>query len=232
MPAFLAAVAVSAFRTSECRSWLLLFALSADWQVQTFRTSPVFELLLAVHSGFRPWCASANAARRIPMEQAVPAAISLQVVQHDGAVRASVAQLTLRELAGRAAPDMCSSFALEELTAVDCGVLQDVLHLVAGVALEDVAVFCVALHETLRAFCMEAVPCGVAQVLRQEVSLRPRQLPGLRGTARTCTRVHDTLVQRVATFCGLLACADLAADVTFQARDAPALLHVFGELRG
>ena len=147
------------------------------------------------------------------MQQAVPGAILLQVVEHHWALRSCIAQLALRELARHASPDVGPTLALQKLAAIDGGVLRDVLHGLAGVAGEDVGGLCRGRHDAARTSGIDASPNGVSQIFCEEVALRPTQLALLAGAAGARAGVEQRLVHGVTAFRGLLACADFATDV-------------------
>ena len=147
------------------------------------------------------------------MQQAVPGAILLQVVEHHWALWSCIAQLAFRELACHAPPDVRPMLALQKLAAVDGRILRDVLHGIAGVAGEDVGGFCLGCHDAACALGVDASPNGVSQIFRQEVALRPTQLALLAGAAGARAGVEQRLVHGVTAFRGLLACTDFATDV-------------------
>ena len=147
------------------------------------------------------------------MQQAVPGAILLQVVEHHWALRSCIAQFAFRVLAVHAPPDVGSTLALQELAAVDGRVLRDVLRAMAIVAGEDICRFCLGRHDAARASGIEASPYRVPQIVCKEVALRPTQLALLAGAAGARAGVEQRLVHGVPAFRGLLSCAALAADV-------------------
>ena len=83
------------------------------------------------------------------MQQTIPAPVGFQVIEHDRPSWASVAQLAFRKLTLHASPDVRPAFSLQKLPAIDGGVGKNVLHLMTGVAFEDVAVLRIAGHDTL-----------------------------------------------------------------------------------
>ena len=147
------------------------------------------------------------------MQQAVPGAVLLQVVEHHWALWSGIAQLAFWKLACHASPDVRPTLALQKLPAVDGGIHRDVLHGVASVAGEDVCLLCGGRHDAARTSSIEALPNSVSQVVGQEVALRPTQLALLAGAASARASVEQRLVHRVTAFRGLLACADFATDV-------------------
>ena len=164
------------------------------------------------------------------MQQAIPGAILLQVVEHHWALRSCIAQLAFRELAFHAPPYVGPTLALKKLAAVDSGIFHDVLHVIASVALKNVARLGLRRHNAPRALCVDASPCRVSQVFGDEVALRSTQLAILGGAAGACARVEHCLVHGMTSFCGLLAHADFAAEVRRCARQSPLLLHILGEI--
>ncbi len=80
------------------------------------------------------------------MVQAVPGAISLYVIVHHWRVRPFVTQLAFRKWALHASPDMCTSFALQELSAIKCGVVGDMFLKVATIAFEDLFIVSIGEH--------------------------------------------------------------------------------------
>ena len=159
------------------------------------------------------------------MQQAVPGAILLQVVEHHWALRSCIAQLAFRELACHAPPDVGPTLALQKLAAVDGRILRDVLHGIASVAGEDVGGFCRGCHDAARASGIDASPNGVSQIFCEEVALRPTQLALLAGAAGARAGVEQRPVHGVSAFHGLLACAHFATDVRTSAGQLPFLLH-------
>ena len=147
------------------------------------------------------------------MQQAVPGAILLQVVEHHWTLRSCLAQLAFRELACHAPPDVGPTLALQKLPAVDGRIFRDVLRATAGVAGEDVCLLCCGRHDAACTLSVVASPNSVLQVCREEMALRPTQLALLAGAASACTGVEQCFVHGVPAFRGLLACADLAAEV-------------------
>ena len=147
------------------------------------------------------------------MQQAVPGAILLQVVEHHWALWSCIAQLAFRELACHAPPDVRPTLALQKLPAVDGRVLRDVLHRFASVAGEDVCLLCRGCHDAARASGVDALPNGVPQIFCKEVALRPTQLALLAGAAGARAGVEQRLVHNVTAFRGLLARADFASNV-------------------
>ena len=147
------------------------------------------------------------------MQQAIPGAILLQVVERHWALRSCIAQLAFRELAFHAPPYVGSTLALQKLATVDCGVIRDVLHSLAGVAGEDVGGFGRGRHDAARTSGIDASPNGVSQIFGQEVALRPTQLALLAGAAGARASVQQRPVHGTPAFRGLLARADLATEV-------------------
>ena len=147
------------------------------------------------------------------MQQTVPRAILLQVVEHHWALGSCIAQLAFWELAFHAPPNVGPTLALQKLAAVDGRKLRDVLRATAGVAGEDVCLLCRGCHDAARTSGVDASPNGVSQIFRQEVALRPTQLALLAGAAGARAGVEQRLVHGVTAFRGLLACADFATDV-------------------
>ena len=147
------------------------------------------------------------------MQQAVPGAILLQVVEHHWALWSGIAQLAFWELACHASSDVCATLSLQKLAAVDGRILRDVLHGIASVASKDVGSFCRARHDAARASSIDASPNGVSQIFGQEVALRPTQLALLAGAAGARASVQQRLVHGVTAFRGLLASAHFATDV-------------------
>ena len=147
------------------------------------------------------------------MQQTIPGAILLQVVEHHWALRSCIAQLAFRELACHAPPDVGPTLALQKLAAVNGRKLRDVLRATAGVAGEDVCLLCCGNHDAARASGIDASPNRVSQIFGQEVALRPTQLALLAGAAGASAGVQQRLVHGVTAFLGLLARADFATDV-------------------
>ena len=146
------------------------------------------------------------------MQQAVPGAILLQVVEHHWALRSGIAQLAFWKLACHASPDVRPTLALQKLATVDGRIFGDVLHGIASVAGEDVGGFCRGCHDAARASSIDASPNSVSQIFSEEVALRPTQLALLAGAAGARAGVEQRLVHSVTAFRGLLACADFATD--------------------
>ena len=147
------------------------------------------------------------------MQQAIPGAILLQVVEHHWALRSCIAQLAFQELACHASPYVGSTLALQKLAAVDGGILRDVLHGIAGIAREDVGGLCCRRHDAVCALGADALPNCVSQVCGEEVALRPTQLALLAGAAGARASVQQRPVHGMPAFRGLLARADLATEV-------------------
>ena len=147
------------------------------------------------------------------MQQAVPGAILLQVVEHHWALRSCIAQLALRELACHASPDVGPTLALQKLAAVDGRKLRDVLRATAGVAGEDVCLLCCGRHDAVCTLGVDASPNSVPQIFGEEAALRPTQLALLAGAAGARAGVEQRLVHGMTAFRGLLAGAYLAAEL-------------------
>ena len=147
------------------------------------------------------------------MQQAVPGAILLQVVEHHWTFRSCLAQLAFRELACHAPPDVGPTLALQKLAAVDGRVLCDVLRAIAGVAGEDIGLLCCGRHDAACTLGVDASPNSVPQVCGEEVALRPTQLALLAGAAGARAGVEQRFVHGVPAFRGLLSCAAFAAEV-------------------
>ena len=166
------------------------------------------------------------------MQKAVPGAVLLDVVEHDWALWFGIAQLAFWKLTFHAPPYMGSTLALQKLVAVDGRVLHNMFDCAACIASEDISRLCLRGHNAPGALCVDTSPRSVPQVFRKEVALRPALLVFLRGAARACARVQHRLVYGMTSLGGLLARADLAADVRGCARQPPLVLHVRGEVRG
>ena len=152
------------------------------------------------------------------------------MIEHDWTVGSSIAQFAFRKLTFLASPNVRSTLTLQELTAINRGVCQDVFHLAASIALKDVFVFRICGDHTSGTLSIEASPCCMSQIFWNEVTLRPCQLLIFCGATRPCTSVEYRLVYGMATLGRLFSGAQLAADVAGGARDLPFLLHVFREL--
>ena len=113
------------------------------------------------------------------MEQTIPAAVCLHVIEHNWALRSSIAQFAFGKFAFHAPPYVGSMLSLQKLAAIDCGVLHNVLDAIARIAFEDIARLCLCGYNALRALCVDASPRSVSQIFGDEMALRPAQLPFL-----------------------------------------------------
>ena len=147
------------------------------------------------------------------MQKAVPGAVLLHVIEHDWVLWLGVAQLAFWKLTFHAPPYMGSTLALQKLAAVDRRVLHNMFDSAACVAFEDIARLCLRRYTAPCTLCVDASPRSVPQVFGEEVALRPTLLVIVRGAARACARVQQSLVHSMASLGGLLARADLAAAV-------------------
>ena len=147
------------------------------------------------------------------MQKAVPGAVLLDVVEHDWALWFGVAQFAFWKLTFHAPPYMGLTLALQKLAAVDGRVFYNMFNGIACVAFEDISRLCLRRYNAPCTLCVDASPCSVPQVFGEEVALRPTLLVFLSGAARACARVQHGLVHGMASFGGLLASADFAADV-------------------
>ena len=147
------------------------------------------------------------------MQKAIPGAVLFDVVEHDWALWFGVAQLAFWELTFHAPPYMGSTLALQKLAAMDGRVLDNMFDCITCIASEDVARLCLCGYNAPCALCVDASPRSVSQIFGEEVAVRPTLLVILGGAARACARVEHRLVHGMASFGGLLARADLAADV-------------------
>jgi len=122
--------------------------------------------------------------------------------------------LAFWKLTIHASPNVRATLALEKLTAINSRVFLDVFDTFTRIAFKDIALLRIAGDDTSRALCVEASPRCVSQILWNEVTLRPSQLPLFCGTARAGTSVKHCFVHGMATFGGLFTSADFAANVT------------------
>ena len=147
------------------------------------------------------------------MQKAIPGAVLFDVVEHDWALWFGVAQLAFWELTFHAPPYMGSTLALQKLAAMDGRVFHNMLDGIACVAFEDIARLCLRCYNAPCTLCVDASPRSVSQVFGEEVAVRPTLLVIVCGAACACARVQHRLVHGMASFGGLLARADFAADV-------------------
>ena len=152
------------------------------------------------------------------------------MIEHDWTVGSSIAQFAFRKLTFLASPNVRSTLTLQELTAINRGVCQDVFHLAASIALKDVFVFRICGDHTSGTLSIEASPCCMSQIFWNEVTLRPFLLPIFCRATRACTNVEYRFVYGMATFSRLFSSAQFAADMAGGVRHLPFVLHVLGEL--
>ena len=98
------------------------------------------------------------------MEHAVPCAVRLEMIEHDGRVWPSVAHLTFRELACHASPNVSSTLFLQELAALDGIEGQDVLLHMTGIALEDIVGVNIGTYLAACTACISPLPFSMTQL--------------------------------------------------------------------
>ena len=95
------------------------------------------------------------------MQEAVPGAVLLDVVEHDRALRFGIAQFAFWKLTFHAPPYVGSTLALQKLAAVDGRVLYNMFDGAACVAFEDIARLCLRceMHRAHSALTPRHVAC-------------------------------------------------------------------------
>ena len=107
------------------------------------------------------------------MHHTIPRTICFHMIVRDWHFWTYIAKLTFGNLALNTSPDMSSPLTLEELSATDCGVMQNMFLDLTSITSENILGISRGSHLTMRAFGVNAVRFWMPEVFWNEMVLWP-----------------------------------------------------------